>query len=485
METSKESRSVALDSTSVRTVDDNGFLHVEKSPLTRVQVAPYYGKEIAGWRELGLDPEKIYHAYRPPEELSSPETIQSINGIPIHLEHHDDHGAPENKQTRVGTTGTDGAFEAPFLVNSLHIYDKDARSRIEDGSMRELSLAYTFEPDFTPGETPDGEKYDYVQRKIRANHLALVETGRAGPEVRVRDSNKDFLNMEKDDAVEQAEVTLAKAIIDLHSVDPNGKIVDGAQDDDKDAMIQKIIDGLKAKGLTDEEAEKLKTTLSDLAYSQATGDEDPKPDGQKEAQDDDPELDEKMKDPNFKAGFEAGVLYGEKREKDDPKRLDSDHEREGEERYLEKEAEDALKSCGLDEASEEEKKAFAAGLNYAQKKDEGAQDEDPKPEDGKEEKSTASDSMKVLRNAIYSELAAIEEVKPVLGVIRAGSYDSAGSIYVAALKKLGLKNIPASEARSAYRAYMQGRKALAGAKDSGAKVTEKPTAVSAILNNVK
>lgn len=128
METSKESRSVALDSTSVRTVDDNGFLHVEKSPLTRVQVAPYYGKEIAGWRELGLDPEQIYHAYRPPEELSSPETIQSINGIPIHLEHHDDHGTPENKQTRVGTTGTDGSFEAPFLVNSLHIYDQDARA---------------------------------------------------------------------------------------------------------------------------------------------------------------------------------------------------------------------------------------------------------------------------------------------------------------------------------------------------------------------
>ena len=51
-------RTVAIDSVSVRSVDDNGFLHVQKSPLTRVQVAPYYGQEIAGWRELGLDPER-------------------------------------------------------------------------------------------------------------------------------------------------------------------------------------------------------------------------------------------------------------------------------------------------------------------------------------------------------------------------------------------------------------------------------------------
>lgn len=36
-----------------------------------------------------------------------------------------------------------------------------------------------------------------------------------------------------------------------------------------------------------------------------------------------------------------GVKYGEKREKADPKRIDRDHEREGEERYL---AEDALPS---------------------------------------------------------------------------------------------------------------------------------------------
>jgi Uncharacterized protein conserved in bacteria (DUF2213). len=50
---------LAIDRGSVRTVDDNGFLHVKISPLTRVQVAPYYGKEIPGWQSLGLEANKI------------------------------------------------------------------------------------------------------------------------------------------------------------------------------------------------------------------------------------------------------------------------------------------------------------------------------------------------------------------------------------------------------------------------------------------
>lgn len=194
-EVNNNNRSIAFDSVSMRSVDANGFLHVERSPLTRVQVAPYLGREISGWQAQGLEPEKIYHAYRPPEELASEETIKSINGIPIHLEHHDDAGEPEDKRTRVGTTGTDGAFEAPFLINSLHVFDKDAINRINDNSMKELSLAYTYIPEFKSGVTDGGEHYDFVQRQIRANHLALVEKGRAGPTVKVSDSGKD-VNME-------------------------------------------------------------------------------------------------------------------------------------------------------------------------------------------------------------------------------------------------------------------------------------------------
>lgn len=453
----KEERCIEFDSVSLRTIDGNGFLHVDSSPLTRVQVAPYLGREISGWEAQGLDPEKIYHAYRPPEELASEETIKSINGIPIHLEHHDDSGEPEDKKSRVGTTGTDGAFKAPFLMNSLHIFDQDAINRINDGSMNELSLAYTYIPEFKAGDTDDGEHYDFVQRQIRANHLALVEKGRAGPTVKVSDTGKD-INMadieNKDAGTEQKEVDLA----------------------------QKIIDELKSKGMGDDDLKKIKDTLSDLAYSKATGDEAPKP-AENETKDDDVELDEKMKDPTFKDGFEAGVLYGEKREKADPKRIDRDHEREGEERYLQG-VEDALKSCGLDDAPDAVKNAFKEGYKFTAKEAEDDGEEVKKVEEKVDESVKASDSLKALKSALVDEMTAIEEVKPIVGAIRLGAYDSAGQVYLAALNKLGIRGVSASQARIAYRAYIAGRQgsSKSTARDSAPK--EERTALTSILEKV-
>jgi hypothetical protein len=53
---------------------------------------------------------------------------------------------------------------------------------------RELSLGYYAKIDWTPGETPKGEAYDGVQRDIRINHLAVVDSARAGPTCRIGDS---------------------------------------------------------------------------------------------------------------------------------------------------------------------------------------------------------------------------------------------------------------------------------------------------------
>lgn len=188
---------LAFDKGSVRSVDENGFLHVKISPLTRVQVAPYYGKEIPGWRSLGLDPDKIYKGYRPESELKKATTIESINGIPIQLRHHPDFAEDPAKDTRIGATGTDGKYASPYLMNSLHFFDKKARDLIESEALRELSLAYRYKPDFTPGKTEDGQEYDFIMRDISGNHLALVEQGRAGHEVLVYDSKRSEMDREE------------------------------------------------------------------------------------------------------------------------------------------------------------------------------------------------------------------------------------------------------------------------------------------------
>ena len=62
---------LTFDSTpSVRTKDENGFLHVALTPISKATVNPYLGKEIEGSKEHGFEPDKIYYGLRDPDELA-------------------------------------------------------------------------------------------------------------------------------------------------------------------------------------------------------------------------------------------------------------------------------------------------------------------------------------------------------------------------------------------------------------------------------
>ena len=176
---------LALDRSSVRTVDENGYMHVKSSHITKATVNPYYGREIPGWREEGLDPDKVYYGLRDPEELKK--SVPTWAGLPLHIEHHIDSAEDPQKLTRVGTVGTEIRWNEPYIDAPLTVWDQTAIDGIEDGSFRELSCAYRYEPDFTPG-TWNGKRYDFVMRNIRGNHVALVEEGRAGSDVLVADA---------------------------------------------------------------------------------------------------------------------------------------------------------------------------------------------------------------------------------------------------------------------------------------------------------
>ena len=478
---------IALDAQSKRTYDENGFLHVSISPLTRVQVAPYRGCEIPGWQELGLEPERVYRGYRPASELSKPGTIESVNGIPIQLAHHMDYADNPAKNTRVGSTGTDGAFHPPFLTNSLHIQDKNAIDRINDGSMRELSLAYRYKPVFTPGETPDGEKYDFIMTDISANHVALVDEGRAGHEVLVYDSKGgNMADVEKtlpasdDDAVEKKEVALAQQVkqgaqklIDLHASsaeqEPHSE---AAGDDDKDAEITSILEDLQKAGADLSKVPGLADRLKGLAAAAADEDEDLE--GAAAPVEDEDEPAAPAEDP---AAAPAENEDEPAAEGDEPAEDEDEPAAEGDEGDM---VADGLKACGLDGEDPEVQKAFAAGLKYAKG---GAQ---PAGKPAAAQDRALRKIVSMVTGRLNAKLTAADECRKTLGRVRLGAFDSAGDIYRAALRQEGFKTKGLSnrDAMMVYRTVLALKSGKRGAAMDRKMQSGKPSFLGEILNSI-
>lgn len=170
---------------SARTKDSNGYMHVAVSNLTKEQVVPYMGDSIPGYKDLGLEPDKVYQIYRPAEEIEK--AVETFNGLPLMLDHWDMDAENIPKDKVVGSLGTDAKWEKPYLTNSLIVTDANAIKAIEDGSYSELSASYACDIDMSGGIF-EGKSYDGVMRNIKGNHVALVHEGRAGHDVKVADS---------------------------------------------------------------------------------------------------------------------------------------------------------------------------------------------------------------------------------------------------------------------------------------------------------
>ena len=176
---------MALDS--ARRMDQDGRMHVEVSNISKATVNPYLGQEIPGWKNLGLHPEKIYMLLRHPDELKK--AAETFNNIPLLNQHIPVSAFDPQKDAVVGSTGTDAQFIFPYLRNSLVIWDAEAIAGIESREQCELSCSYRYVPVMQSG-TFDGMDYDGVMTEIVGNHVALVERGRAGPDVMVSDSTQ-------------------------------------------------------------------------------------------------------------------------------------------------------------------------------------------------------------------------------------------------------------------------------------------------------
>jgi hypothetical protein len=172
-------------SISVRSKDADGRLHVAVTAISKSNICGYQGSEIPDCEALGLDPKKVYQLYRDPEELTK--AAPTFNLVQVLNRHVPVNAGEPQKQAVIGATGTDAEFDAPYLKNSMVIWDATAIRDIESGGQREISSAYYFTADMTPGDV-GGEHFDGRMVSIVGNHVAIVERGRAGPDVMVGDA---------------------------------------------------------------------------------------------------------------------------------------------------------------------------------------------------------------------------------------------------------------------------------------------------------
>ena len=159
--------------------EPEGYLICLNVPVARTGTQEYLPEE------LGLAPGGgPVSVYRPEEEVFAPACTASFEGMPV----TDDHPAfsegvnAENirylqkghaHNIRRGT-----GKEADLLLADLIITDPVLIEEILNGK-REISCGYTYSLREEGGR--------YVQREIRGNHIAVVNAGRAGPRVSIRD----------------------------------------------------------------------------------------------------------------------------------------------------------------------------------------------------------------------------------------------------------------------------------------------------------
>lgn len=136
-------------------------------------------------RELGLEGDKLIKVYRKEQDVFKPSAIASFEGKPFCNDHPPEDVTSANYpmytkgtviNVRRGTldTGEDA------LICDLVVYDSNLAAQIKAGK-REISCGY----DCTYVSNGDGT---YHQEDIIGNHVAVVDRGRAGASVSIKDS---------------------------------------------------------------------------------------------------------------------------------------------------------------------------------------------------------------------------------------------------------------------------------------------------------
>ncbi|WP_088005612.1 DUF2213 domain-containing protein [Indiicoccus explosivorum] len=154
-----------------------GYLTVD-TPITRPGVFPYQRQDGTIQMEAKL-----------PDDVFSDLTIRSARSKAVTDGHPNEPVTLANHmQYAKGLSHTDSRVENGMLFVSLTVTDAGLIDKIRNGDQREISIGFLSDV-VSEGGTYRGDQYEYVQRNIDINHIAIVEQGRAGPDVSIRNDS--------------------------------------------------------------------------------------------------------------------------------------------------------------------------------------------------------------------------------------------------------------------------------------------------------
>lgn len=170
------------------------------------------GIQLYAGLEVGKPELPVVRVYRSEAEVRSADSLRSFSHAPVTVDHPAVAVTSENwKDLAVGEVSTAATWDGNRISLPLILKDKAAIAAVHAGK-RELSAGYTCDLAFEAGVTADGQAYDAVQRNIRANHVAIVDRGRAGSECRIGDAEPHNWGAAPISTTDKETVTMTEAL---------------------------------------------------------------------------------------------------------------------------------------------------------------------------------------------------------------------------------------------------------------------------------
>jgi hypothetical protein len=158
-------------------LDGNNYLVAYDVPIAKTGIQYYTLAEIGVANSSQQVP-----VYRDTKTFKDDRLVESFDGMPL-VFCHPDNGEVSSDNFRDYVVGTvSGPYEKNgyLYAKKITIIDDQAIDSILSKKNNELSIGFRAQVERKPGKF-NGTKFEYVEKVIHGNHLALCTKGKAGP----------------------------------------------------------------------------------------------------------------------------------------------------------------------------------------------------------------------------------------------------------------------------------------------------------------